>query len=328
MTDENPGEWLVEEGIGEHRAIRLARHQIAESRLHWPGEISAGDVHHVQIVHRRSGSARATARLDDGRDILLDRLPTEITQGLRVNAAIIRGAIGERGRTKLPLGRVCEDEPRMHTLAQSLRASGASVSIVPRFSEHGWNELIGDALERTVAFANGRLLIDPTAAMTLIDIDGDDDPTALSLAAVGAVGDAIRRFDMGGVIGVDFPTIASKMDRRRVDAALSVALDDRPHERTAMNGFGFVQIVSRLQRPSLIHRAAYDRVGVSTRLLLRQAEAIVEPGAILLTVPPAVEATLRREWRDELSRRTGRSIRVKADRTLALEGAFAQAVPI
>ncbi|MGB3738496.1 MAG: ribonuclease E/G [Pontixanthobacter sp.] len=328
MADLTPVEWLVEEGIGEHRAIRVEDYSIAESRVHWPGEITAGDVYRVRIVHRRSGSPRATARLDDGRVILLDRLPVALTEGTSVRAEIIRGAIAERGRTKLPLGRKCDDEPRVTTLAQSLRGEGRTVTTVRRFPNVGWSDCVADALDRTATFAHGALLIDATPAMIVIDVDGAGDPTALALSAAGAVGSAIRRFDMGGNIGIDFPTIADKAGRRRVDAALADALGDHRHERTAMNGFGFIQIVSRLQRPSLIHRAAYDRTGVLVRRLLRQAEAIAEPGAILLTVPPAIEAALRHEWRDELARRSGRPIRIETDPALALEGAFAQAVPI
>ena len=41
-----------------------------------------------------------------------------------------------------------------------------------------------------------------------------------------------------------------------------------------MNGFGFVQLVARLERPSLLHRAAFQRAGLAARALLRRAEQL------------------------------------------------------
>ena len=36
--------WYVEEGIGEHRAVRLEGDRIAAARIQWPGELVAGTV--------------------------------------------------------------------------------------------------------------------------------------------------------------------------------------------------------------------------------------------------------------------------------------------
>mgnify|MGYP006979934285 CR=1 FL=1 len=147
----------------------------------------------------------------------------------------------------------------------------------------------------------------------VIDIDGSAAPRELALAAIPAIAQALRWFDLGGNIAIDFPTLQAKADRRAVDEALGEALDGWPHERTAMNGFGLVQLVARAEGPSLLHRFATSRVGMCARYALRQAERAEGTGrTLLLTVHPALKAKLREEWLTELAKRT-----VKANPRLA-----------
>lgn len=319
-------DWLVEEGIGEHRAVRLSGDRIVETRVDWPGRLAAGHVGDAVLVSRAAGAARGTVRFANGDEALVDRLPREASEGAAIRVEIVRAAIGERGRTKLAQARPSEKAPASPTLAERLRAEGHAAQVVHRFPECGWDELTGEALDGMVAFAGGSLLFAPTPGMTVVDIDGMLPPRELALAAVAPLAKAITRFDLGGSIGIDFPTLEAKTDRRAVDEALGAALAGWPHERTAMNGFGFVQLVARLERPSLLHLARLSRTGFAARRLLRQAERVAEPGALLLTCHPAVEAALRPDWREELVRRAGREVRIAADSALALDGGFAQAV--
>jgi ribonuclease G len=94
-----------------------------------------------------------------------------------------------------------------------------------------------------------------------------------------------------------------------------------------MNGFGFVQLVARLEGPSLLHRFATARLGMAARMALRRAELAADDGAgraLLLTVHPALKAKLKPEWLSDLARRTGREVRIETDPGLAIEGAHAQ----
>ncbi|MFM7349654.1 MAG: hypothetical protein ACKO01_09210 [Erythrobacter sp.] len=165
--------------------------------------------------------------------------------------------------------------------------------------------------------------------MTVIDIDGVGAPREAALAAVPAIARALAWFDLGGNIGIDFPTLATKEDRRVIDTALGEALADWPHERTAMNGFGFVQLVARLTGPSLLHRFAHHRLGMAARMALRRAEIAADAGTgrvLALAVHPALKAKLKDAWLADLARRTGREVRIETDPALAIEAAHAQLV--
>ena len=314
--------WIVEQGIAENRAILLKGEHAVAAALDWPGPLSPGQVEDALLVSRAGGSPRGTLRFASGEEALVDGVAREAREGAPLRAVILRAAMAERGRHKLASARPTDAAP---CPAPSL-AKRLGGRLVRTFPPGLWEEIHAEAWSGEVTFPGGALVVSPTPAMTVIDVDGTLPPVSLALAAVPALAGAIRRMDLGGAIAIDFPTLATKQDRRAVDEALGKALADWPHERTAMNGFGLVQLVARLERPSLLHRLALDRAGAAARLLLRRAERVSEPGALLLRAPPAICAALRPEWLDELTHRSGRPVRVESDSTLAPDAAFAQAI--
>lgn len=322
-------EWLVEHGIGEHRAVLLHHGCIQAARLDWPGSLTAGQIEDAVLISRSAGSSRGTARFGNGEDALVDRLPRGASQGATLRLEVMRSAMAEAGRTKLAAARPTSAAPRpAPSLFENLKREGAAPRIVNAFPDCDWDELWDEAALGVVGFAGGALHFSPTPAMTVIDVDGTLSPRELALAAVKPLAAALLRFDLGGNIGIDFPTLSTRSDRRAVDDAVAQGIDGWPHERTAMNGFGFVQLVARLVRPSLLHRLHFDYPGASARRLLRRAEQVAAPGAILLSCHPAIAKLLQQAWLTELARRTGRVIRISPDPALALESGFAQAVPL
>ena len=320
-------DWLVEEGIGEHRAILLQAGRIVAARTDWPGALAAGQVEAAVLVARAAGAKRGTLRFAGGEEALVDNLPAEASEGAAYSAEVTRAAIGERGRTKLAQARLTRAAPRPAPgLAERLRSEGHGVRVVHRFPACDWDELCDEAWTGAIAFDGGSLAITPTPAMTLVDVDGTLPPAALARAAVLPIAGAIRRLDLAGSIGIDFPTLADKGDRHGIDRALAAALADWPHQSTAMNGFGFVQLVARLQRPSLLHRLACNRKGAAARMLLRRAERIDGAGTLLVAAHPAVLAAISPAWREDLERRSGRRLHWQDDPALAITGGYAQVV--
>lgn len=327
----NQPHWLYEAGIGEERAILVANGEILAARVDWGEPLRPGLVAPAKLIAKTSGSKRGAVRFADGNEALIDQLPKDAVEGATLLAKIVRAPIAERGRTKLAQARAATGAscPAPGLLDQ-LRAGPYPVQVQRStdraFDEAGWEDLLEEARTGTVAFPGGSLTISPTPAMTLIDVDGHLPPRALALAAIPAIAGALGRFDIGGSVGIDFPTIEARADRQAIDTALADALQDWRGERTGMNGFGFVQLVSRLERPSLIARIARAPAASAARLLLRRAERVADPGILLLTAHPRVRAALRPEWEEDLLRRTGRMIRWHEDSTLALAAGFAQAV--
>lgn len=328
MPDPAASSWLIEEGIGEHRALLMEHGRVKAAKIYWPGELAADAIVGAVLKAKPAGTGRGLVLLENGAEALVDHLPTGITEGARGEVRIFRAAIAERGRLKLAQARwITVNEQSLPDLQANNSNSPfrnlPSARVVPAFEAGLWEEVWHAASSGSLVFPGGELLCSATPAMTLIDVDGTPDISASSCAS--AVAKAIHWLDIAGSIGIDFPSLKTKAERKAFDLALSDALTDWPHEATAMNGFGFVQLVARLKGPSLLHRFARSRVGLSARYALRLAERCEGTGPILLLrVHPALSARLRPEWLSELTRRSGKELRIETDPALALEAPQAQ----
>ena len=327
-------EWRVEAGIGETRAALIDGDTILAARLCWHEPLRTGAVVAARLDHRQPGTAHGAARLDDGGVLLIDQIPPALTHGAPILVRITRPALAETGRFKLPRGRLA-DAPAPQpapALADTLATTGYPVRLVgplDRQLDHaGWADLVETAASGTHPFPGGSLTITATPAMTLIDVDGAPPLAPLALRAAQAVADALARLDLTGSIGIDFPGLANRTERQAVDSALESALAARGWhgDRTAMNGFGFVQLISRLERPSLIARWTFDAPRAAAMVLLRAAERIAEPGVLTLHAHPAVLARITPAHEVELARRSGRTVQRRPDDRLAIHAGFAQAI--
>ncbi len=301
-------EWLYEDGIGEARAALVENDRIIAARIELPDTLRVGTVARARLTEK------LVATLDDGREAMLDRAPNGVTLGAAFMVEIVREAIPEPGRSKRARARSTEAPPAPGPdLLARIAASPHPVRTLrahePDLLEAaGWSEVLEEARTGEIAFAGGVLRMTPTPAMTLFDVDGEGAIDVLALRAATAVAAAIRRHAIGGSIGVDFPTVTGKALRQEVAAALDAALP-APFERTAVNGFGFLQIVRPRPRASLPERVRDDAVGAAARAALRLIERTPPSAPNRFRLPTSVRERIEshEDWCAAVVRRTGRA---------------------
>ncbi len=320
-------EWLYEEGIGEARAALVQDGEMIEAHIEpeedglLAGTICIGRLTEILVPARRG---ILTCERDEA---LLEPLPKTLTQGGQLLIEIVRQAIPEPGAVKRAKARVAlpEAKPRLGPdLLARITATGIPIRHISlhehdSLEESGWSELQEQATTGIIPFTGGTLRISLTPAMTLIDIDGHLPPPALAIAAARAVAAVIRRFDVSGSIGIDFPTLANKAERLATADAFDAILP-LPYERTAINGFGFLQIIRPRARASLCERLHYERVPAAARALVRVAQRSGIIGNATITAHPSVIAHLsaRKEWLDQLAVQLGGAIALQSDTGLAI----------
>ena len=319
-------EWLYEEGIGESRAVLLEGDDILEAAIELPDTLRVGTVAEARLAKILVPAGRGVVVVD-GREAMLEPLSPSLTEGQKLRIEIVREGVAEPGRPKLPKARLSEEEPRPGlSLLERLGAPSVHRAQGPdRFEQAGWSELLEEALTGEISFAGGALRMSLTPAMTLFDVDGALPPAALACAGAAAAARAIRRFGIGGSIGIDLPTLSGKAERQAAAAAFDEWLP-QPFERTAVNGFGFLQVVRRRERPSLPEILQGDRVGAAARALLRRAERTPGAGERTIRAAPAIVARIEGEagWTEALSRRIGAPVRLRADPSLPIFGGDVQ----
>jgi len=330
-------EWIYEAGIGEARAALIADGAIIEAVVEPDdGGVRAGTVLTARLTKQIVPGRRGLVAFDGG-EALLSPLPSGVTEGAALLVRVVREAIAEPGHPKRALARpaAADEAPvRGPDLRQRIAARGVAVREASPFGPDlleraGWSELLDEAASGIIAFPGGTLRLSLTPAMTLFDVDGVLAPAELALAGADAAARAIRRLDIGGSIGIDLPTVPEKAVRAAAAQAVDRILP-QPFERTAVNGFGFLQIVRRRERASLPETLQHDRVGSAARALLRLAERT--PGAgerTLIAAPLVIDRIAEKpEWTDRLARCIGAAVRLRAEAGLAISAGHVHAHPI
>ncbi|MCL6699019.1 ribonuclease [Sphingomonas sp. NSE70-1] len=309
-------EWLIERGIGETRAVLVDDGRIIEARIIRDGDVPAGTVLTAQL----KSTGRNAVAIADGQEYLLPKGAPGVTEGARLNIEVTREALGGSEPWKRPLARKTDLPPRPAPTLQGRDLQFPAAS--DELESAGWSDLLDEARSGLIGFPGGELRVSLTPAMTLIDVDGALPPAELAVAGARAAAAAIRRHGIGGSIGIDLPTVASKTARLAAAEAVDEMLP-KPFERTAVNGFGFLQIVRPRTHASLLELAS-DSALFEAAALYRWAAR--EVGSIRIVAHPAVVAVLERNptLLDRLSMQVGGVITLRADASIAISAGHAE----
>ena len=267
---------LVEAAPGATRALVLDGDTVVEAHIARADDpLPVGLIAPARLADRRQGVVVLA-----GAEAQLAPVPADWPEGQTRLVEVLRPARPDGVRDKQ--ARVtAHDGPARPALDLTTRlaTAGHAVTLVPAhgpdvLADSGWDAVVEEALSGRVEFPRGRLLVAPTPAMLVIDVDGTGDLARLAEAAARAVAALIRRHGIGGPVVVDFPSLGGRAPRAVVDAILAETLPP-PFEKTAMNGFGLVQIIRPRRQLSLLENVRQP--GFAALELLRRAQRLVGP---------------------------------------------------
>lgn len=312
--------WL-DDAPGERRAALVENGKIVEIHVQRDLQMALGEGGAGRIERKTPSGAYVVT--DHGDEVLVRRNPLQ-PEGARVSFEITREAICEPGRAKPPEARLIDEiseatsdksrlwDARLNKMGElARRKSDISVSF-------------DVALTGNSQVANATISFQRTKAGLVFDVDGMGDALAVNLAAAREIARLLRLYQVGGMVMIDFVAVESRQARQAVadtfDGA-SVA-DPRPFERSAVNGFGLMQVVRARPRSSVLDQLFGTRIAslsdpTQALWLLREAANSSGFGPRTITARTPVASLLRStRWEIllvECERRIGAPIAVVAD---------------
>jgi hypothetical protein len=309
---------------GERRAAVVEDGNILEIHIQRDALWALGECGVGRIDRKTPSGAYVVA--DDGSALLL-RGKTNALEGARVMFEVTREAMSEPGRIKPPeiilrdsvgnplIGKDALWDARLASLGQS--AINASIAEGIDVAIAGQSQL-GDV---TISFQR-------TKAGLVFDIDGIGDAFAINLVAASEIARLLRLYQVGAMALIDFVSMESKAQRTQIAEAFDAAsvLDPRSFERTAINGYGMMQVVRARPRPSVLDQLFGTRIAAlsdetQAYWLLRAVAQSSGFGARTVTTRPEVATLLQSErwaaWRAQAVRLAGADMQVVVDEKAA-----------
>ena len=267
-------DFYLSERLGETRAAVVENFRLVEMHIARDGDgLAAGARLPARLKSKLGGRGIGETA---GEELLVEPWPSGATEGSTVTLEVTRAAWREPGRDRLAKARPTTLAPwPSPSLASSLHARGAVLKAGwPADIAEQWDDAFEAATLGRFAFEAGVLQLTPTPAFVAVDVDGPG--LSLAVPALKALARVIRLWGLGGGIVIDLPASTDKAARTAAADLFDAAMQGVSFERTAINGFGLMQIVRHRPGPSILERAQLDRAGTQAIALLDRAAA--DPG--------------------------------------------------
>jgi len=126
------------------------------------------------------------------------------------------------------------------------------------FEASGAADQLAEALGRVVTLpGGGSLIIEPTTALTAIDVNGAGRrPLDVGLEAAAEIARQLRLRQIGGIVVIDFVDLEARQDRARLLSTLRAAFADDPAmvQLCPMSPLGLVELSRQRTGPTLAER--------------------------------------------------------------------------
>lgn len=258
-------EWLIEALPGERRAALVNGDTLLEIRLlrEEADPVQTGAIFAARL-RRKVSPSRAIVDLG-GQEAFLQPIPPGVGEGRLVVVEVTRPMLPEPGKMKLAhcrpalpeqtAGHGAAGQPGLLVAAPEWQPTGAPARKVQRLpADLGVDEALDAAVSGEVSFPGGLLSLERTRAGLVIDVDGSGPALDVNMAAARTIARLLRLYAIGGPVMIDFLTAGSKADRVAIADAFDAATkaDPTPFERTAINGYGLMQVIRPRPGPSII----------------------------------------------------------------------------
>ena len=305
---------------GERRAARVENGNIVEIYIQRDALWALGETGTGRIDRKTRSGAYVIA--DDNSELLL-RSKISDPEGTRVTFEVTREAIAEPGRIK-PAEIALRDSGVLPSLPKDVLWDARLMAFEQPVISASIAEGFDIALSGQSQLGSVIISFQRTKAGLVFDVDGIGSAFDINQVAATEVARLLRLYQVGAMVMIDFVSMEVKAQRTQIAEIFDTASrsDARPFERTAINGYGMMQVVRARPRPSVLDHLFGTRIAAlsdETRAywLLRAVAQSSGFGARTVTARPDVATLLESQkwagWRTQAMRAAGADMRVVAD---------------
>lgn len=250
--------WL-EDAPGERRAALVEDGQIVELHIQRDLHAALGECGVGQIDRKTPAGAYLVG--EDGREFLV-RGKIALPDGASAAFEVTREAIAEPGRLKPAEARLIEHLPEAPPTREALWTRRVDMLAADTRKSASISEAFDCAIAGASQVGDVLVSFQRTKAGFVFDIDGTGDAFEINSLAAREIARLLRLYQVGGMAMIDFVSVDSKTKRQKIAEAFdkAAALDGRPFERSAINGFGLMQVVRSRPRPSVLDQLFGTRI--------------------------------------------------------------------